>query len=132
MFFIFGYKKKKYPVSNYVTKCKYCHRETPHAGVISKSAITFFVIPIIPIGYSKKLICRSCGHLRTLSNTTDLTKQPHTPAQINEFIMMEMDPNFAKSNFTPPPQYPCPDCGNVLTLDPNSGRWFCRRCNKHF
>jgi hypothetical protein len=61
MFFLFGLRTRKKPISQIQYPCSKCARPTVFTALESKRWFTLFFIPVIPLGESHLIRCNLCG-----------------------------------------------------------------------
>jgi hypothetical protein len=61
MFFIFGSRSTTKQIGQVLCGCPRCGRNTVHAALVCASSITFFFIPVIPLGKVYQIGCNLCG-----------------------------------------------------------------------
>jgi hypothetical protein len=147
VFLLFGATKKEHVVGFYNMVCGNCGATCVHTAVLEKRAFTFFFIPVIPLGSSKKLTCNRCAFTQSSwemvkhpyaipvgatapPNPPKQTESPPTPKQVSIEIppYPPAPPSRTRKAVPNAPPGPgnCPSCGAPLA----SGDGFCGGCGR--
>ena len=64
---IFGIRRRDYRLANVFAMCGLCSTPAAHAIVRMKTLLTFFLIPLIPLGSQYRATCAMCGSTSSLT-----------------------------------------------------------------